>query len=152
MNGRLGGATMTNGLEATALAIFCFESGHLNDPTVPAVRNLNPGNLELPGSTRDAHGYTIFPDFVSGYAALLRELWSKFSGNNSHGIGPSSTLLALFNIYAPPSDNNPTNSYAEFVAGWVTKALGRPITISSPLSDIWTSPTMPVSLSEVTSE
>jgi hypothetical protein len=129
-----------NGLEATALAIFAFESGHLNDPTVPAVRNSNPGNLELPGTNRDAHGKTIFPDFVSGYTALLRELRSKFSGQNAHNIGPSSTVLALFNIYAPPSDGNPTNAYATFVANWVGKALGKPITAVSELANIWMAP------------
>lgn len=130
---------MTNigGLDAVALAIFAFESGHLDDPTVPAIRNNNAGNLRLSGRTADEHGYTLFPDFPSGYAALLRELQSKFSGNNSHGIGPSSTLLALFNIYAPPSDNNPTNAYAAFVAEWVSKALGKLITVNTPLSDIW---------------
>ena len=128
-----------NGLEATALAIFCFESGHLNDPTVPAVRNLNPGNLRS-GVNPDANGYSQFPDFTSGYAALLRELQSKFSGNNQHGIGPSSTLLSLFNIYAPPSDDNPTNAYAAFVASWVSKALGKPLTIESELCNIWQAP------------
>lgn len=128
-----------NGLEATALAIFCFESGHLNDPTVPAVRNLNPGNLRT-GVNPDVNGYSVFPDFVSGYAALLRELQSKFSGNNSHGIGPSSTLLQLFNIYAPPSDNNPTNEYAKFVSIWVGLALHKLITIDSELCNIWQSP------------
>ena len=125
-------------LDAVALAIFCFESGHLNDPTVPALRNANPGNLEIPGSTKDARGYTIFPDFATGYAALLHELRGKFSGQNAHGIGPASTLLDLFNIYAPPSDNNPTNVYAAFVAKWVGEALGRPVTVESTLGSIWT--------------
>lgn len=142
--------TNLGGLDAVALAILAFESGHLNDPTVPAIRNNNAGNLRLPGRTADDKGYTIFPDFITGYAALLRELQSKFSGNNSHGIGPASTLLGLFNIYAPPSDNNPTNAYAAFVADWVARATGKPITIESELCNIWR-PT-PVSLSEVTSE
>jgi hypothetical protein len=126
-----------NGLEATALAVFAFESGHLKDPTVPALRNNNPGNVRLQGRPADEKGYTIFPDLPTGYAALLRELQAKFSGRNSHGIGPASTLLALFNIYAPPGDNNPTNAYAAFVADYVSKALGKPITVESKLSDIW---------------
>ncbi len=132
-----------SGLDAMALAVTCFETGHLNDPTVPAIRNMNPGNLRITGGTADAHGYTIFPDFISGYSALLRELQAKFTGANSHGIGPSSTLLELFNVYAPPSDSNPTNAYAAFVAGWVSRALGRTITVGSPLSDIWQAPTSP---------
>ena len=125
---------MVSGLEAVADAIQVFEGWK---PGTRSYENRNPGNLRLQGRTADDKGYTIFPDLPTGYAALLRELQSKFSGANSHGIGPSSTLLALFNIYAPPSDNNPTNSYAQFVADWVSKALGKPITVASPLSDIW---------------
>lgn len=126
-----------DGLDAMALAITCFESGHLNDPTVPALRNCNPGNLRLVGRTADVHGYTIFGDFLSGYAALLRDLQAKFDGNNSHGLGPTSTLLSLLDIYAPAGDSNNPSAYASFVAGWVSKALARPITVASPLSDIW---------------
>jgi len=99
--------------------------------------NRNPGNLRLPGREADDRGYTIFPDLPTGYAALLRELQSKFSGNNAHGIGPSSTVLDLFNVYAPPSDNNPTNAYAQFVARWASDALGKPLTVDSKLSEIW---------------
>jgi hypothetical protein len=126
-----------NGLEAVADAIMQFEGWKLGSRSYV---NRNPGNLRLQGRTADDKGYTIFPDLPTGYAALLRELQAKFSGSNSHGIGPSSTLLALFNIYAPPSDNNPTNAYAAFVADWVSKALGEPITVDSPLSAIWTAP------------
>jgi hypothetical protein len=133
---------MVNGLEAVADAIMQFEGWKLGSRSYV---NRNPGNLRLPGRTADDKGYTIFPDLPTGYSALLRELQSKFSGNNSHNIGPNSTLLALFNIYAPPSDNNPTNAYAAFVADWVSKALGKPITVASPLRDIWT-PTQPVEL------
>jgi hypothetical protein len=126
---------VNNGLEAVADAIMQFEGWR---PGTRSYENRNPGNLEIPGSNRDDKGYSIFPDFISGYSALLRELQSKFSGNNAHGIGPGSTLLALFNVYAPPSDNNPTNQYCLFVAGWVTKALGKTITPDSLLSEIWT--------------
>jgi hypothetical protein len=128
---------MVNGLESVADAIQVFEGW---EPGTRSYENRNPGNLRLTGRTADERGYTIFPDLPTGYAALLRELQSKFSGNNSHGIGPSSTLLALFDIYAPPSDNNPTNAYAAFVADWVKRALGKPVTVTSPLSDIWCAP------------
>lgn len=123
-----------DGLQATADAIMAFEGWKLGSRSYV---NRNPGNLRLVGRTADDKGYTIFPDLPTGYAALLRELQGKFSGANSHGIGPSSTVLSLFNVYAPPSDNNPTNAYAQFVADWVSKALGKPITVASPLSDIW---------------
>ena|SRR5271156_166240 len=124
---------MINGLEAVADAITQFEGWR---PGTRSYDNRNPGNLEH-GAKVDAKNYDIFPDFVSGYTALLTELQSKFSGNNRHGIGPSSSLLDLFNIYAPPSDNNPTNSYCAFVASWVSKALNKPITSQSLLSEIW---------------
>jgi hypothetical protein len=126
---------MVSGLEAVADAIMQFEGWKIGSRSY---ENRNPGNLRLPGRTADDRGYTIFPDLPTGYAALLRELQSKFSGANSHGIGPSSTVLALFNIYAPPSDDNPTNAYAAFVAQWCAKVLGKSITVDSPLSDIWT--------------
>ena len=135
---------MVSGLEATADAIMWFEGAPGWKPftatgtPVRSYTNRNPGNLRLEGRTADDRGYTIFPDLPTGYAALLRELQSKFSGNNSHGIGPSSTVLELFDIYAPPSDDNPTNAYAGFVADWVGRVLGKSITVNSPLSDIWT--------------
>ena len=125
-----------NGLEAVADAIQQFEGWK---PGTTSYTNRNPGNLRT-GVNPDGNGYSVFPDFISGYSALLRELQSKFSGNNAHGIGPSSTLLGLFNIYAPPSDDNPTNAYAQFVAQWVSKSLGKPITIDSELANIWTLP------------
>lgn len=123
-----------NGLEAVADAIMHFEGWVIGSRSY---ENRNPGNLRLQGRTADDKGYTIFPDLPTGYAALLRELQSKFSGANSHGIGPSSTVLDLFNVYAPPSDDNPTNAYAVFVAQWCTKALDKEITIGSKLSEIW---------------
>jgi hypothetical protein len=125
---------MVSGLEATADAIMAFEGWKIGSRSY---ENRNPGNVRLPGRTADDKGYTIFPDLPTGYAALLRELQSKFNGQNTHGIGPASTVLQLFDIYAPPSDNNPTNSYAAFVADWVSKVLGKPITVDSKLSDIW---------------
>jgi hypothetical protein len=128
---------MVNGLEAVADAIMQFEGWKLGSRSYV---NRNPGNLRLQGRTADDRGYTIFPDLPTGYAALLRELQSKFTGQNSHGIGPSSTLLSLFNVYAPPSDNNPTNAYAAFVANWVGTALNKPITVESELCNIWQMP------------
>lgn len=126
-----------NGLEAVADAIQQFEGWK---PSSRSYQNRNPGNLEIPGSTRDAKGYSIFPDYVSGYNALLRELRSKFTGANAHHIGPTSTLLDLFNIYAPPSDNNPTSVYCDFVAQWVTVATGKEVTPQTQLQDIWKAP------------
>ena len=123
---------MISGLDAVALAIFSYESGKLN-PSTPAVQRCNPGNIESTGTL------TTFPDFISGYSALLRDLSAKFTGHNSHDLGPSSTLLALMSVYAPKPENDPI-AYAGFVADFVSKALGRVISPDSLLGEIWTSP------------
>ena len=120
---------MVPALEAVADGIMHFE-GWI--PGSRSYRNRNPGNLESgPGVYRE------FPSLVDGYQALLEELRSKFSGENQHGIGPDSTLLQLFNVYAPPSDNNPTNKYCSFVADYASHALGCSITPETRLRDIW---------------
>lgn len=127
-----------NALEAVADAIMAFEGWK---PGSRSYRNRNPGNLE--GPSRRAVGkdglYNTYSSFVDGYLDLLDELRSKFSGENRWSIGPDSTLLQLFNVYAPPSDNNPTNAYCAFVAQQVTKALGVPVTPTTLLKDIWVS-------------
>lgn len=120
-------------LEAVADAIMAFEGW---SPGSRSYRNRNPGNLELKIGTRDEKGYSVFTSLTAGYTALLSELTAKFTGNNSHGIGPESTLLDLFNVYAPPSDNNPTNEYAKFVAVFISRALGKTFTIYSKLGEI----------------
>jgi hypothetical protein len=132
---------MVNGLEAMADAIMRFEGW---DPKTRSYNNRNPGNLRLASLYPvDDKGYTIFPDLPTGYSALLRELQSKFSGHNTHGIGPVSTLLSLMNVYAPAADSNDPNAYAEFVAKWVGLAVGKPITVESELVNIWQAPSPP---------
>jgi hypothetical protein len=128
---------MVSGLEACADGMMKFEGW---GPTTRSYRNRNPLNLRIPGTAQDAQGFTIFPDFVSGYTAGLKDLTGKFTGHNTHGLGPSSTLLQLMNVFSPSSDNNPTNAYAHFLASWLSQALGKAITVDSKLSDIWTAP------------
>lgn len=127
---------MVNGLEATADAIMQFEGwfNHDRGTVSVAYRNRNPGNLEQSGQK------LVFPSFADGYSALLRELQAKFSGHNRHGITPDSTLLELFNVYAPSSDNNQPSVYCNFVAHWVTMATGKQVIPSTRLKDIWASP------------
>jgi hypothetical protein len=120
-------------LEVIADAIMSFEGWK---PGSRSYRNRNPGNLEG-GEKVDAKNYDVFPTFIEGYQALLNELEAKFSGNNKHGIGPTSTMSALMNIYAPPSDNNPTTAYCIFICNWATLTLGRNIVSSTTLGDIW---------------
>src|ERR1700733_4340018 len=113
-----------SGLEAVADSVMRYEGW---DPGTRSYVNRNPGNLRLAvhvdaGITSypvDAGGYTIFPDFATGYNALLRDLRAKFTGQNSHGLGPASTLVAMMEVYSPSADKNNPQEYAEFVARWV---------------------------------
>jgi len=129
------------GLDAMALAI-AWREGPLRPPN-RSFRNLNPGNLRSPHApAHDVGGYDIYTDFVEGYKALRDiELAGKFTdGKNAHNLGQSSTLLELMKIYAPWEDANNPVSYAAFIAEWLGLALGRPISVQSKLSEIWTPP------------
>ncbi len=125
-----------NSLEAVADAIMHYEGWYAASRSN---RNRNPGNL------RDSHfktgedpqGYAIFPNLPIGYNALLADLEAKFMGRTVSGLTPDSTLFDLFKVYAPASDDNVPEAYADFVAGWVSKALNRTITPQTKLRDIW---------------
>jgi hypothetical protein len=125
-----------NALEAIADGIMAFEGWK---PGSRSYRNRNPGNLEggHGRATGVAGPYNVYDSFLDGYSDLLDELKAKFSGNNRHGIGPTSTFLELMNVYAPPSDNNPTTAYAAFVMNWASRALGRNVDPSTTLESIW---------------
>lgn len=131
-----------SGLEAVADAIMRTEGW---DPMTRSYQNRNPGNLRLAvhpdagvaAYDVDDKGFTIFPDFATGYNALLRDLRAKFTGANSHGLGPSSTLVGMMKIYAPSADANDPLSYAIEIAKWCSVALKKPITDQSELVNIW---------------
>ena len=129
-----------NGIDALALCI-AFREGPLKPPN-RNFRNCNPGNLR---STRtpahDLQGFDIYKDFIEGYESLADDLMDKFqAGKNEHGLGQTSTLAELFQVYAPAEDANDPASYAAFAAGWLQLALGRQITVSTLLGEIWAPP------------
>lgn len=132
-----------SGLEAFAAGIMRFEG---YDPLTRSFQNNNPGNLRSAihvdagvsaSYPVDDKGYVIFPDFCTGWNSLLRDLRAKFTGQNAHGLGPSSTLLSMMKIYAPSDDANNPLEYAQFLAKWLSSALHKPITIESELCNIW---------------
>ena len=133
-----------DGLDAMALAI-AWREGPLRPPN-RSFRNLNPGNIRSQKvTTHDTGGYNVYPNFVSGYQDLRDDLAAKFTdGKNTHNLGQASTLLELMKIYAPWEDANNPVSYAAFVAEWLGLALGRPISVQSKLSEIWTPPATPL--------
>jgi hypothetical protein len=125
-----------NPLEAVADAIMHYEGWTAGSV---ANRNRNPGNLrDSPLKIgEDPAGFAVFSDLPTGYHALLHDLECKFSGRNAEGLVPTSTLLDLFNVYAPSSDNNVPLKYADFVATWISRALHQSYSPQSQLGSIF---------------
>ena len=96
-----------------AEAIKTFEGFY---PGTRAYRNNNPGNLRYTSWTQgqgatgqDDKGFSIFPDYDTGWRALLALLMLRVRQH------PEWSILDLFNSYAPPTEND-TAQYAAFVA------------------------------------
>ena len=92
--------------------------------------NNNPGNLRayLPTQPVDSRGIRIFPDYQSGYSALLAQ--------EQINIGKGLTLDEFFGGkagvypgYAPAADRNQPNVYSGNVASWL--GIPRDVTLSS---------------------
>jgi len=137
-----------NGIDALATAIMWREGLPGFRPPARSFRNCNPGNLRsLDWPQHDPDGFDVYGDVIAGYESLTADLEDKFqAGKNEHGLGPTSTLLELFKIYAPSEDGNDPGSYCVFAAGWLNQALGRPISVQSTLGSIWTPPGAPTPL------
>lgn len=130
-----------NGLDALATAIMWHEGEPGFRPGARSFKNCNPGNLRTASApAHDAGGFAVWPDLIAGYEALWDDLADKFTGNNSHGLGPDSNLADFFNVYAPAGDQNDPQSYAQFAAAWIGVATGKATTITSRLKDIWQPP------------
>ena len=130
---------MVTPLECLADSIMEYEGWHVGSRSW---RNRNPGNLRY-GPNRlgsDGQGYAVYDSLITGYKDLLADLKAKITGQSKHGLKPDSTLLNLFDVYAPRSDRNQPNKYAEFVAGRLTVGLQRSFTVNSTLGELWPDP------------
>lgn len=79
-------------------------------------RNNNPGNLRYGtpwnGVTgQDSDGYATFDTLENGIRAMGVDLLTKIG----RGLN---TVAGIVSVYAPPSDNNPTEIYIDQVAAW----------------------------------
>jgi hypothetical protein len=129
-----------NVLECFCWAVLNFEGFR---PGSKSWRNRNPGNLRP--IQRAGHpvqpakdGYRFFASFSEGWDALLSDVGAKFRGKpyTTSGLGPDSTLLQFFEKYAPSADSNHPETYAKFVADFLTKGLQRPISLETTLREI----------------
>lgn len=83
-------------------------------------RNNNPGNLRAyaAGQPVDSRGIRIFPDYQSGYDALL----AQESLNISKGLTVDEFFggkAGVYPGYAPAADKNNPNVYAGNVSNWL---------------------------------
>ena len=94
----------------------------------------NPGNIRpgagFFGEIGDDGGYAEFDSDAAGIRAIQRLL--KTYGNQ-YGIN---TLRGLANRYAPPSDNNPTDNYIEFLSQQTGIDPDEPINLAERGSEI----------------
>lgn len=87
-------------------------------------RNNNPGNLRWsPFEDGNRNNFSYFNTYEKGWEALLHQLRIAANGQ-SKVYSPEDTLLRFFEKYAPSSDNNYPEVYANFVA----KRMGVPVT------------------------
>lgn len=107
--------------------------------------NNNPGNLRA-GTGQigtDSHGFAIFPDVATGYAALDHQI----DLNVSKGLTLDQFFGGLPGVYpgyAPAADSNDPGKYSQTVAGW----LG--IDPNTPLTDVLGSNSSDTSNSAIT--
>jgi hypothetical protein len=100
-----------------AAAIQRFEG---TCPSPLACRNNNPGNLRAgPGAIGvDSRGIAIFPDYATGEAALTHQV----DLNIGRGLSLDEFFAGkpgVYPGYAPSSDANNPQNYAQTVAGWL---------------------------------
>lgn len=103
-------------------------------PGSTSYKNNNPGNLKYVGQRlaidKDSRGFCIFLNYNDGYTELRNMLTNAATGRLAPLYRADMTVLEFYMKYAPPSDNNPTNAYASFVA----KALG--VTVDTPIKKL----------------
>jgi len=110
-------------LDDLAVAITRME-GSCSSPGVCV--NNNPGNLRayLPTQPVDSRGIRIFPDYQSGYKALIGQEQTninlglnldEFFAGKGQCPGPS----CVYPGYAPAADRNQPSVYAGNVASWL---------------------------------
>ena len=94
----------------------------------------NPGNIRpgagFFGEIGDDGGYAKFDSDAAGIRAIQRLLRTY---GNQYGIN---TLRGLANRYAPPSDNNPTDNYIEFLSQQTGIDPDEPINLAERGSEI----------------
>lgn len=99
-----------------ALAIQEYEGWYVGSRSY---RNNNPGNIKYLGqkeATGQEQGFAIFPSYEIGFSVLYNMIDNAIGGK-SQVYSSDMTILEFFYKYAPATDNNYPEKYAQFVAG-----------------------------------
>lgn len=109
-------ATPTYSLVNFCLAIQDHEGYYIGSRSY---RNKNPGNCKFSSVgyapkygtvLKDTDNFAIFKDYETGFLYLKNLVLSKIAKN------PNQTILEFFRTYAPATDNNEPDMYAQVVA------------------------------------
>jgi len=115
-----------NKIKDMALAIQSFEGYYGPSDKFPegslSYRNNNPGNIrynlfvnQYLGGSLGIGGFAKWETYEHGLDALIGLLTWAAQGK-IRNYKPDMTLVDFFNVYAPSSDNNNPDAYADFVA------------------------------------
>ncbi len=95
-------------------------------------RNNNPGDLKNPATGT----FEQFKDPQQGFQALQNDILGKMSGTTKTGLNANSTLKDFAYTWAPPSDNNNSDQYAQKLATQLGVTTDTPIgSLKSRVSD-----------------
>ncbi len=79
-------------------------------------RNHNPGNLRSsPFQCSTSNGFAVFKNDSIGWFAFENDIKAKAKGNTLTGLNGESTLRQLIFVWAPPSDNNDSETYLKTI-------------------------------------
>lgn len=112
-----------------ALIIGLLAAGGVTYVATRGFRNNNPGNLHAAGIPwvgyigADPDGYAMFDTLEHGIRAMGVDLRAKLR----RGLN---TPASIINVYAPPSDNNPTSTYIAKVCDWTGFQPNQVLTVS----------------------
>lgn len=133
--------TPTGFLDTLARAHMKHEGyGTANAKTItegnnPGALRWHPAQAQF-GGTKGPKNFTVFPDFNSGYRALVADLRAKIGGKSAHiDYSSNPTLLSYVQVYAPTADGNNPKGYAAALV----KALrekGYNVDLETPLSQL----------------
>ena len=87
----------------------------------------NPGALRYSYlQLYQKNGFAVFVDYQTGWKALIHQLTISANGKSSY-YKPSGTVLDFCKVYAPSSDNNNPQNYANFIINYCGFKGGEPI-------------------------